>query len=475
MASNKRSIILTSTRSLMTQYMDDFEEIGMVDIQGRVNYPCDLKPDYTCEDGKAARCPYWGSVACPYSQAEIKVRSSSLVVTNYAKWFSTSKFNGPFEGFQQLILDEAHGAPEALSATMQILLHHKEVEEVLEVPFLNGSEAGEFINWKRWAKGAWEVCNDAVTEAAKRMGGVDPKASWVRHYTHMCSLQQRLMTLSTANPKDWIVDELEDGFQFDPIRPAKYAELKLFSKIPRIILTSATIRPKTLFMLGLSKERFDFLEFPSDFDSSRCPTYHIPTMRNDHRQSDFTLLYLKADQIMARRGDRKGVIHTISWKRRDEVLDCSKYSSRMLSNIKGESATAIIERFKASPPPTVLVSPSMGTGVDFADEACEYQIILKIPFQDGRSKIVKARQEADPEYGPYQAMQNLVQMVGRGMRSKSDMCESFILDDHASWFIPRYAGFAPKSFHQFYKETNIIPSPPSKLILIHTSQNRSTK
>lgn len=779
-ASSRRTILLTSTRSLADQYLNDFQDIGLVDIRGRANYACDLKPDYTCEDGKVARCPYWGTVTCPYSQAEMRVRTSSLVVTNYSKWFSTGKYNGPFAGFDQLIMDEGHcfpsgtmvdkrpieslrvgdlvtsfnkitgeyrqnkiirtfkryvtkvltvrfsngvsltttsnhpvlstggwkkagdlvvgslckyygqkgihfqsrreagytppsnelfylrefynnyrsqrkvqtentseglllpgvyksqgvqrayrarenspttggvqtthaleqpdeqshysrededytknngidstgtgwkrgaflppttisfslrledrsystfrnkekwdanllqnrcwqfgtenrgrsrrvkppvqvetsprsqegnctswvrvesievyessdserfeqmcpgGAvynievendntytangivvhncsPEELASAMQIMLHHKEVEETLGVAFLVGTEAESFFNWKRWAKSASEVCNEKVADAAKRIGAIDPKAAWVRHYTHMQNLQQRLLTLSSANPKDWIVDELEDGFQFDPIRPARYAELKLFCRIPRIILTSATIRPKTLYMLGLSKERFDFLEFPSDFDPSRCPTYHIPTMRNDHRQTDFSLLYLKTDQIMARRGDRKGVIHTISWKRRDEVLDCSKYSSRMLSNVRGESATAIIERFKASPPPTVLVSPSVGTGVDFANEACEYQIILKIPFQDGRSKIVKARQEADPEYGPYQAMQNLVQMVGRGMRSKTDLCETFILDDHAQWFIPRYAGFAPKSFHQFFKETSILPAPPPKL------------
>ncbi len=365
LASKKRTIILTSTRALADQYNRDFEEIGLVDIRGRANYPCDLKPDYTCEEGRVARCPYWGSMACPYSQAEARVRSASLVVTSYAKWFNTSKWNGPFEGFQQIIMDEGHSCPEELAGAMQIVLHHKEIEDTLGKAFLIGEEASSFPNWKPWAREAGELCTEELAKAAVKVGGHDPKASWIRHFTHMQNLQQRLLTLSQANSKDWIVDEIEDGFQSDPIRPARYAELKLFCKIPRIVLTSATIRPKTLFMLGLSKERFDYLEFPSDFDASRCPIYYIPTQRNDHRQTDFSMLYLKADQIMGRRSDRNGIIHTISWARNKEVLDCSKYSERMLSNIKGEPATKTIEEFIKSYPGAVLVSPSVGTGYDF--------------------------------------------------------------------------------------------------------------
>jgi Rad3-related DNA helicase len=272
------------------------------------------------------------------------------------------------------------------------------------------------------------------------------------------------MYLATANPRDWIVDEVPDGYQFDPIRPARYAEIKMFCKIPRIIMVSATIRPKTLYMLGFSKERFDFYEYPSDFDPSRCPTYHIPTMRNDHRAQDYSMLYLRSDQIMGQRGDRKGIIHTVSWARRDEILARSKYGDRYVVNNKGESATAAIDAFRACGPPAVLVSPSVSTGVDFPYTDCEYQILLKIPFQDGRSKIVKARQDDDPDYGPYQAMQQLVQTVGRAMRAKDDRAEAYILDDHISWFRGKFGHFAPKTFHQFFREVNIVPPPPPKLI-----------
>ncbi|HXC04413.1 MAG TPA: helicase C-terminal domain-containing protein [Bacteroidia bacterium] len=463
LASKKRTIILTSTKGLMDQYLQDFSSCGMVEIRGRSNYQCELREDYTCEDGRVGRCPYWGSVSCPYSSAEMRLRVAPLGVTNYSKWFVTRKDDSPFSNFEQLICDEGHEAPEALANHMQILLHHKEIE-ALRLPFLDGTEADEFWNWKRWAKSAHIVCTIALEAATIKIACANPKPAWIKEYSHLINLQQRLLTLSTASPQDWIGEEIRDvGWQFDPIRPARYAELKLFCRIPRIIMVSATIRPKTMYMLGVPQERFDFFEYPSDFDASRCPTYWIPTMRNDHKQTDLSLLYLRADQIMGRRGDRKGLIHTVSWKRLEEMLACTKYSPRMIVNTKGESVTDAIDLFKASGPPAVLASPSINTGFDFAGKEAEYQILLKVPFQDGRSKIVQARQAADPEYGPYKMMQTLVQTIGRIMRSKSDRGESFIIDDNIEWARGKYGHFAPRTFHQFFRKLQVAPPPPPKL------------
>jgi Rad3-related DNA helicase len=88
--------------------------------------------------------------------------------------------------------------------------------------------------------------------------------------------------------------------------------------------------------------------------------------------------------------------------------------------------------------------------------------MCKIPFPPP-SKIVKAREAADPEYRSYQAMQTMVQCFGRGMRSKSDACENFIFDDHLEWFKPKFAHLAPSSFHAFFKKVAVLPQPPERL------------
>ena len=252
------TVIVTESKGLQNQLMQDFSEIGMVDIRGRKNYQCDLKPDYTCEEGHAARCPYKGTIGCPSSQAEMAAASSNLVVTNYAKWCASKKYGQGMQHFQQVIFDECHSAPHALASAMQVVLNHKEIEEGLKIPFPASSTAVDFPNWKPWASAAKVIAEAAMITAQARITGIsDPKPSWVKHYTHMRNLMRRLATLATANPREWIVEEVEAGYQFDPIRPGKYAEAALLFRIPKIIAVSATIRPKTMYMIGIGKDNFE--------------------------------------------------------------------------------------------------------------------------------------------------------------------------------------------------------------------------
>lgn len=461
--SKKPTCIVTNSRGLQDQLMDDYSSIGLVDIRGRRNYTCDLKPDYTCEDGYAARCPYKGTIGCPASQAEMRAATSSLVVTNYDKWTSAKKFGQGMSHFQQVIFDEGHDAPDALARAMQVQLNQSEIEEGLKIDFLRFPASTDMSNWKPWAQNARAIAEIAMIAAGARIAGQsDPKPSWVRHFTHMRNLCRRLAILSNARADDWVVDEAERGYQFDPIRPGRYAESALLLRIPKIIVVSATLRPKTLYMIGVGRDNSQFTEFDSDFDPKRCPIYYIPTMRVDSRAEDLGMLWLRLDQIIAKRRDRKGIVHTVSYDRQREIMDRSRFRGSMLVNLRGEPATAMIEQFKNSGPGTMLVSPSVGTGYDFPLDECEWQFMCKIPFQPP-SKIVKAREHDDPEYRSYQAMQTLVQSFGRGMRSKEDRCENFLADDHAEWFIPRYGHLAPRSFHGFFRRVSVLPQPPDKL------------
>jgi len=461
--SKKPTCYVTHSRGLADQAMEDFAGVGLVDIRGRRNYPCGVSPDWTCEDGYAAKCPYRGKVHCPATQAEMRAAVSSLVVTNYAKWTSARKFGQGMQHFQQVIFDEGHLCPDALANAMQVTLGARELEEELGIPF--PSQDRDLVQtWKTWASAARAEVEPLMIQAHRRLQhSHDPKSSWVRSYTHLRHLSKRLATLSTARVADWVVDELPRGFQFDPIRPGRYAEAALLLKIPRVIVMSATLRPKTLFMIGVGQAHFTFREFDSEFDPKRCPIYWVPTMRVDNRAKDLSMLWMRLDQVLARRRDRKGIVHTISYARRDEILASSRFASSMLINQRGEASTEMVETYKMAPPGTILVSPSVGAGYDFPKDECEFQFICKIPFPDGRSKIVKARSEDDKEYGAYQAMQALVQTFGRGMRSKDDHCENFLCDNHIEWFLPRYGHLAPRSFHINFRRVEVLPQPPPKL------------
>jgi Rad3-related DNA helicase len=460
--SNKPTCFVTDNRGLQDQLMRDYAEIGLVDIRGRRNYTCDMRNDYTCEEGYSSKCPHKGSVHCPASAAEMRAAVSPLVVTNYDKWTASRKFGMGMEHFTQVVFDEGHRAPDALARAMQVILHSHEVEEILGLEFPHPSVAKEMVNWKQWASFARAEAESLYLSLRPEMERNPPPAV-VKRFNHARNLSKRLATLASASPENWIVDEVERGYQFDPIRPGRYAESALLLRVPTILVVSATLRPKTLFMLGIGRDHFEFREFDSDFDPARCPIYHVPTMRVDVRAGDLSMLWVRHDQIAAARTDRKGIVHTISYARRDEILKRSRFAPSMIINAKGEASTEIVEQFKMSPDGTILVSPSVGEGFDFPGPECEWQFACKIPFPDSRSKIVKARQADDKEYGAYIAAGKLEQIFGRGMRSKEDQCEGFIPDDHVEWFVPRFRHLFSRTFTRRFSTARVLPQPPVRL------------
>ena len=460
--SNVPTAIITNSKGLQDQYLDHYKDIGIADLRGRKNYVCTMRDDenYSCEEGYNARCQYKGTVMCPSSQAEMRAATSNLVLTNYDKWTHSKKYGQGLAHIQQVIFDEGHELPSALARAMQVTLHHKEINEVLCMDFPEGSDADDMKCWKPWAAEARGQAEHMMIEARQKISAArDPKPSWVRHYTHMRNLTRRLATISTAAAKDWVVDQVDKGYQFDPVRPGRYAESTMLLRVPKIVVVSATLRPKTLHMSGIGKDNYTFTEIDSSFDPRRCPIYWVPTMKVRGMNQDLSMLWLRLDQIAARRRGVNGIVHTISYDRQQQIIAHSQFSDSMMINRKGEAPTQMIEDFKAVPNSgTILVSPSIGTGYDFPFDSCRWQFICKVPFEPP-SKILKARQEADPEYTHYRAMQYLVQAFGRIMRDKKDWGENFIGDDNIEWFVPKYGHLAPKSFHSVFRKATILPPP----------------
>jgi Rad3-related DNA helicase len=466
--SGKNTAIVTLSNGLLDQYMNDFESIGMASLKGRRQYKCDMRPDdpnYSCEEGYAARCPYKGTIACACSKAEMTAAVSPLVVTNYAKWTSQKMFGQGLSHIEQVVFDEGHYMPDAIASAMQVQLNYKEVNDGLKIDFPDYNQSGDFATWKTWACSARVVAENAMIAAQARITGVsDPKPTWVKHFTHMRNLLRRINTLATARAADWVADEyLDQGFVFDPIRAGRYGEAALLLRLKKVIPVSATLRPKTLFMSGIGSPDIDFREYDSDFDPARCPIYYVPTMRVDSNAQSLDPLWLRLDQFASPRRDRKGAVHTISYDRQQMVLANSRYASSMIHNKKGDKIDHAILEFEESGPGSIIVSPSVGVGYDFADDMCRWSFICKIPFEPP-SKIVKAREEDDKEYRGYRAMSTFVQMIGRDVRSKTDWSERLIGDDHCRWFMPRFAQFAPKQFRLdkpggFFRTVDILPPP----------------
>jgi len=155
--------------------------------------------------------------------------------------------------------------------------------------------------------------------------------------------------------------------------------------------------------------------------------------------------------LVDQRLDRKGIFHSVSFKHLEQGMDRSRHRKLFLANdIKyaggGRKTSDVVDVFKQSPPPTILGSPSITAGWDFAHDQCRYQAILKVPFPDTTSEVSKKRKKLDPEYYDNETMRTLVQICSRSARAIDDWNENFIFDTRVGWFLGRKKHLAPRWF-----------------------------
>jgi Rad3-related DNA helicase len=206
------------------------------------------------------------------------------------------------------------------------------------------------------------------------------------------------------------------------------------------------------------------LDQTSGFDPNRAPVYLFGPSKIDYRATEGQLAEQAArmDMLIARRQDRKGIIHTVSYDRQRDIVARSQFSNFMLAPPSYNLGTAVTA-FRESPPPKLLASPALTTGYDFSYRSAEFQFILKMMFVDGRSNILKARAASDPDYLPYLTAQNFQQICGRIMRAPDDRGESIVLDAHANWFLKKHRALFTAEFLRRVRYSNGPPPTPPAL------------
>ena len=479
MSSPERSVYLTSTKALQSQLMEDFEQSGLVQVKGKGDdkYICRVLADNgatgtwaKCSQAEwlCKSCEFRGG-GCSYYDAMSEFRRSELGVTNYAKRLSHALAGGdPGEGLgpiDLLICDEAHDAHSQICGAMRAEISRADLLELSGRPLLSSGTPIEV--WSKWAGGLLSVLRPRF-ELLKGLSARDNGRLRSDQQTELRKLTKLVaaMELLSGAADDWCEDrgDKPGDVAFEPKWARKYAGA-LWGSAARIVLMSATLTRKELELLGLGPDDYEWLEFPSSFPVSRRPVIQIPTVQMKGPMSDAQMRQTlqRVDQIIDKRLDRKGIIHTVSYERAKWIVERSRHKDLMLIN-ETRNTREIVEQFKDSAAPRILVTPSVTTGYDFPGEDCEFQIIIKVPFLNRHaSPVVAARCAEDRDFDNFSAMKQLVQMAGRGMRFAEDQCETFVTDDQFKWFWNTNRKFAPGWFIAACRNDGSIPAPPRKL------------
>src|SRR5574341_1421708 len=135
------------------------------------------------------------------------------------------------------------------------------------------------------------------------------------------------------------------------------------------------------------------------------------------------------DIIMSNHANDKGIIHTTSYAqvRFIEKLLSKENRNRLISTdpeIPREETVAQHWNSKGNgmnAANSVLISPSLHTGLDLKDDQSRFQILVKIPYPSKADRWIAKKLEIDNgRWYNWQTALRLVQACGRSIRSKDD-------------------------------------------------------
>lgn len=467
-----RGLISTVSKSLQTQYADG--TLPMANIAwGRGNHDCLVLPPGS--DPSDAPCTYGFKCdvrdRCTYYVERDRAAIGDMAVLNTAFLLTCLRFVEPsyalaeqipvdpyfsaphklFDGASLYIHDEAHLLEGAIRNSVEMKLYHSFFADA-GFPLPRVADYGVWGDWLEEALPEVQAMADAYKREAQRAArqGQQPEGMALekRAVGYASQLAMLAYTLLPMHPH--IDLSMNQFISIRPIWGAPFAEQSLWRAAKKHILMSATIiHPNYLAQsLGIAAEDYKYVSLPSPFPISGRRVIDVAQQRITGKttRDQFARLVEQMDEIIASRPEDKGIVHAVSYQRAKDVVALSSQRGRMIThgNGRGEKEAAIAAFIHAGPG-TIFVSPSVGIGEDFGkDDGCRMQFMVKYPIPSIGDPIVQARMEDVPQCIYFEADMAFVQAVGRGMRTPSDYCDTYVLDSGAR---SRY-GWLPQWFKE---------------------------
>ena len=261
------------------------------------------------------------------------------------------------------------------------------------------------------------------------------------------------------NPNNWVLETSyneklrQKELSLEPIWAYDYLDKYVFSHYDMVFLMSGTILDKNLFcqLNGLDVTKAVYYSIESPFPVNNRPIYYMPVGKMSFKQKEETferyIPYIK--KILDKYSTSKGVIHTNSFELSNWIQKSIK-DKRLIFH-DSTNKDEMLRMHCESDKPTVIVSPSMDTGVSFDDDLARFQIIAKIPYPTLGSQKNKMRQSNNPDWYSWKTVSGIIQMSGRPVRSNKDYADTIIIDGsfgdvmkHSSQFLPDWVQNAIK-------------------------------
>lgn len=421
---DKRTLILTSTIQLQDQYG---EQQGLPVLMGRGRYICNRWETVTAAEAVCRigiKCGLMFSGECDYYHQKFIAANSETAVLNYAVFFRLTASADNFSGWDWLVLDEAHGVPAELTAAFTVSIQIKSLLRAkIPPPLIN-----DVANWRLWALNNEGKIRKLISNREKKV-----TADQIEPYYQIVSAMEILKTIHDTS--EWAIYTDGKVVTILPVWPNSLASKAIWSQADKFILSSATLEPYTISaMLGIPLSDMEILSVGSYFPVENRPINIMGHHRVSHASTDEDLegLIFDIDRVIDKYAGQRGLVHTSNYALSLTIAERSRNQDRLLYHDSLNRLDMFDLFLSEEGEGKVLLSPAMVEGIDLPYDACRFQIIAKVPYENITSDLWRARFQSDIIRARLaytgNAISAIVQASGRGMRAADDYCDTWILD-----------------------------------------------
>jgi Rad3-related DNA helicase len=483
--------IITNSKILQDQYVDTYESIA--DLKGKENYECE---SYSCSCSQGAefnRLNKTSCESCPYSFARENYISGGISLTNFYLYILYAIYNPKLmenRGAKVLIVDEAHEFDDVMSDFISIKITENIVKKFKfsnEYEIMKNlksvSSINDYVGFLRFLNGeiiaTMEDMEKGMASSPRNVKSdkrdlkiskvLKTKNTDVRVMNLVTDLKQYQLKIEVflkeykENPNNWVLESnwnektKQKELSLEPIWAYDYLDKYVFSQYDMVFLMSGTILNKNLFcqLNGLDVSKAVYYSISSPFPLRNRPIYYMPLgkMSFKSKEDTFKRYIPYIQKLLDKYKNKKGIIHTNSFELAKWIENSIK-DPRLIFH-DSSNKDEILRMHMESEEPTVIVSPSMDTGVSFDNDSARFQIIAKVPYPSLASQKNKMRQANNPDWYSWKTVSGLIQMSGRPVRSNMDYADTIIIDGGFGDVIKHSSHFLPDWIQEAIKRINI--------------------
>ena len=420
---------ICTTKFLQTQIQDDFPEAST--IKGRGNYVCSLFKHLTASSC-LKKCGEYisGDINCDYYEAKKEVLRSKYRILNTSYYLAECNYVGQFSDQEVVVIDEADRLEDELINFISLNISAKDISKYnLNPPkFVTKLES-----WLEWAQGTYNRLKDLYDEALA-------SHALDEEFVKGVMFMRKIRLFNLVVDESWVFNNKGSSWQFKPVwLDSELTNQYLWKHAKKFILMSATLPKAPIIskLLGLSLSDVDYIEVDSPYEVENRLIHYKPVIEMSQKNKDMNYKVIdEIERTLEKHKDDKGIIHTVSYQLRDEIMEIG--NGRLIthdSDDKEEQLTI----FKASSKPLVFVSPSSERGLSLDGDLARFCIWAKVPFANLGDKQISARTYTKPfgsRWYSSVAAQTIVQGAGRGVRNGNDYCATYLFDAQFERLIP---------------------------------------